>query len=146
MQGGVLGFVIGLLVLGGCGTYVETTPLNAAPRALSPRPAEQVEVYSSAPPARAHVDAALIQASQTNGTSAETAEMVAKIREQAGRMGCDAIVISGASERAGAPGDAHLLDPGTHLLLATCIVYLEPAQVRTPAAVAASPPALSGAQ
>jgi hypothetical protein len=141
MQVGVLGVAVGLLALGGCGTFVEATPLNAAPRALSPRPAEQVEVYSSSPPTRTHVDVALIQADQRNGSSADLAEMVAKIREQAGQMGCDAIVVSGASERPGAAGDAHLLDPGSHLLLATCIAYLEPTPIPAalPPAVAAPP-------
>jgi hypothetical protein len=137
-----LGFAVGACALGGCGTFVQATALNAPPRPLSPRPADAVEVYSSSPPAKAHVDVALIQADQINGMNAELPEMIAKIREKAGQMGCDAIFISGASERAGAGGDAHLIDPGSHLLLATCIAYLEPAPipVQRTVSVPAPPP------
>jgi hypothetical protein len=49
-------------------------------------------------------------------------------KKTAGRMGCDAIFISGAAERAGVDPGAGLpqVDPGSHLLFATCIVYTEP--------------------
>ena len=140
-----LAFAAGLLISGGCGTFVEATALNAPPRALSPRPVDAVEVYSSSPPAQAHVDVALIQANQINGMNAELPEMIAKLREKAAQMGCDAIFISGASERAGAPGDAHLFDPGSHLLLATCIAYREPSPIPARSAVTAPPPAANGA-
>jgi hypothetical protein len=138
-------FAVGALVLGGCGTFVEATTLNAPPRALTPRPADAVEVYSSSPPAKPHVDVALIQADQINGSQVELPEMIAKMREKAGQMGCDAIFISGESERAGAPGDAYLFDPGSHQLLATCIAYLEPTPVPAGSAVTAPPQAPSGA-
>jgi hypothetical protein len=128
-------FAVGALVLGGCGTFVEATALNAPPRTLSPRAADAVEVYSSSPPAKPHVDVALIQADQINGMQVELPEMIAKLREKAGQMGCDAIFISGESERAGAPGDAHLFDPGSHQLLATCVAYLEPTPIPARSAV-----------
>ncbi|HEX3854770.1 MAG TPA: hypothetical protein VHW01_27605 [Polyangiaceae bacterium] len=137
--------LVSIAVVGGCGTFVEATALNAPPRALTPRPADAVEVYSSSPPAKAHLDVALIQADQINGTNAQLPEMVAKLREKAGQMGCDAIFISGASERAGAPGDAHLFDPGSHLLLATCVAYLEPTPIPAHSAVTVAPPAPSAA-
>ncbi len=132
-------FAVGVLVLGGCGTFVEATTLNAPPRALTARPADAVAVYSSSPPAKAHVDVALMQADQSNGTHVELPEMIAKLREKAGQMGCDAIFISGESERAGAPGDAHLFDPGSHQLLATCIAYLEPTPILARGAVTVPP-------
>src|SRR5450432_1837126 len=74
-------FAVGVLVLAGCGTFVEATALNAPPRTLSPRPADAVEVYSSSPPAKAHIDVALIQADQINGMQVELPEMIAKLRE-----------------------------------------------------------------
>jgi hypothetical protein len=36
-------FAVGVLVLGGCGTFAEATALNAPPRALTPRPADAVD-------------------------------------------------------------------------------------------------------
>jgi hypothetical protein len=134
----------------GCGTYAEATPLNAPPRALNPRAAETVEVYASSPPSEPHVDVAIIRVDQTVGAPHEGLDtMVAELREKAGQMGCDALFISGASERAGVPpGDVlNLLDPGSHLLMATCIAYLAPKPpplaARTPVAASPAAPAPS---
>jgi hypothetical protein len=135
-----IGFAVGLLLLAGCGASVDTTALNAPPHPLSQRPAEEVEVYSGSPPVKAHVDLALIQADQTNGRGVLT-ELVAAIRERAGEMGCDAIVITGASERAS--GNTSLLNPGSHQMLATCIVYVSPGSVPTAPVVTAPAPAPS---
>jgi hypothetical protein len=56
--------------------------------------------------------------------------MVQALAERAGELGCDALFISGTSERPGGvpPDLLYLLDPGSHALLGTCIVYVpEPA-------------------
>ena len=110
----------------GCGTWVDATPLNAPPHALSPRAPESVEIYASGAPSRPHVDVALLRADQVNRSNADMATMMRKLRVQAAKMGCDAIVVSGATEQAGAPTGSSfaLLDPGTHSLLATCLAYL----------------------
>ena len=52
--------------------------------------------------------------------------MLRELLKRAASMGCDAIMIGGAAERAGAPlGSGYeLLDPGSHALLATCMAYL----------------------
>jgi len=108
----------------GCGmASVETTSLNTAPHPLLQRPAQAVEIYSSSPPVRAHVDIALLRAHQSN-YEAGTPAMVQALAERAGQLGCDALFISGGTERAGAPGSAYLFDPGEHALFGTCIVYL----------------------
>ena len=134
----------------GCGTVVEATPLNVPPRALAARPPSTVEVYTSGPPSRSHIDVALLRAEQTNGDVVHSSEMLRELIAKAAQIGCDAIVISGFAERAGATGQARLLDPGSHVLLATCIAYpLPSAAVETAwlkptvvqALVAPSPPA-----
>jgi hypothetical protein len=122
-------------LLSGCGTFVTATALNDAPRPLKQRRPEQVEVYASAPPSRPHVDMALLEVQQTEGLNEQgTRLMVRRLREEAGRFGCDAIFISGRSERDGAqPGSGwDLVDPGSHTLHATCIVYQDDDQGTSP--------------
>jgi len=133
--------LLGIAVSGlGCVTsFVETTRLNAAPRPLVPRPARSVEIYASSPPTRPHVDVALLRASQPN-YGIDTPRMVQSLAERAGQLGCDALFISGASERSGARGDMHLLDPGSQHLLATCIAYHP--QSPSEALAASGPPTL----
>jgi hypothetical protein len=112
-------------VAGGCvGSFVETTPLNTAPRPLAPRAPSSVEVYASSPPTRAHVDVALLRANQPNLGEVDTPRMMLSLVEQAAKMGCDAIFVSGAAQRQGASDDLWILDPGSRAMLATCIAYL----------------------
>ena len=111
------------------GSSVETTRLNAAPHPLVSRPAQSVEIYASSAPTRPHLDVALLRADQSNFDT-DTPRMVQALAERAGELGCDALFISGTSERPGGvpPDLLYLLDPGSHALLGTCIVYVpEPA-------------------
>lgn len=117
---------LSLLLALGCGTFVESTPLNAPPRPMIPREPESVEVYSSSAPTRPHVDVALLEVTQTDSFNEQSAAlMLRRLREKAGEMGCDAVFISGRSERDGEPLDSDfaLLDPGSRSLHATCMVY-----------------------
>jgi hypothetical protein len=122
---------------------VETTPLNSAPRPLVARPARSVEIYASSPPNRPHVDVALLRADQANyGT--DTPRMLQSLAERAGELGCDALFISGASERASITGDFSLLDPGSHILFATCIAYLPQTSANALATPIPAKPASNG--
>lgn len=104
-----------------CGTTLQETPINPAPHAMAPRSAATVEVFSSGPPARAHTDVALLEARQTSGFSGDdTADFVAKLREQAAQRGCDGIVIGGVTNET--IGGGHSQD-NRKGLTATCIVY-----------------------
>lgn len=112
------------VVVAGCGTWVTDTQINPAPRPLFARGYESVEVFSSAPPARAHVDVALLKVDQTNAIDDHLGEqlMIQRLRERAGAMGCDAVFIGATQERA-APD---LLTSGSRTMTATCIVYSQP--------------------
>jgi hypothetical protein len=112
-------------LLGGCGTFVDFTPINTPPHALQPRSNESVEVLAS-PPARPHVDVALVEVEQTHSLNEQgTGLMIQRMREQAAAIGCDAIVLRGVTDHQGAePGSGwDLLDPGSTKREATCIVY-----------------------
>jgi len=132
---------IALFVSGCAIPTVESVRLNAAPRPLQARPARAVEVYASTPPVRPHVDIALLRANQSNYGS-DTPRLVQALAERAGEMGCDALFISGSTERAGLTGDAYLLDPGSRILLGVCIVYVDQSGTSVTGSVPAAPNAI----
>ena len=140
-----IGVVLGLAVgASGCVTYVEATRLNHAPRPMVARPAESVEIYASSPPTRPHVDVALLRADQSNWDT-DTSRMVQALAKRAGELGCDALFLSGASERAGAPGKGYAIDPGSRILLGTCIAYV-PQPTATGLTIASVAPAQNAIQ
>jgi hypothetical protein len=111
----------------GCGLDVSVTSVNSPPRQLWKKAPESVEVYTSSPPARPHVDVAILEvAGQSGSAGFDTGGMLAKLREVAADHGCDAIHVSGALNRG--PGiDALLTDypAAREGLSATCIVYTD---------------------
>ena len=132
---------LAMLTAGACGTAIRTTAINSPPHAMQPRPPESVEIFTSGAPPRPHVDVALIEAEEESGLSvADTADMLRSLREHGAAMGCDAVVVGGASSRDPGVSDVEswvVEDPkGRKGFYGTCIVYTAP-----PAATAATPPA-----
>jgi hypothetical protein len=130
-----------LLALVGCGTAIRTTAINAPPRPMAPRPPDSVELFTSGAPDRPHVDVAFIETEEQSSLSvSDTPEMLRALREEGGRMGCDAVVLGGASSRDPGVRDAEtwILEDskGRKGFYGTCIVYTAP-----PAPPAAAPPA-----
>jgi hypothetical protein len=77
-------------VFAGCvGAQFETTPLNPDPAPAGMRPASAVEVFSSGPSTRAHVDVRMIEVYN----SSDPIQTLAELRAEAGREGCDAIFV-----------------------------------------------------
>ena len=123
--------VVTSLLLAGCGTSIQATQLNAAPRPMSPRPAASVELFTTARPTQPYVDVALIEAEQSSSYSGhDTPEMLAELRVRAGDMGCDAIIFNGMSSRGPGIGAAERLvnnQPTDRKgVYATCIMYTTP--------------------
>jgi hypothetical protein len=125
--------VLGWLCFG-CGLDTSVTTVNQPPRQLFKKTPESVEVYTSSPPARPHVDLAILEVVEQAGSSEfDTGEMLAKLRQLAADHGCDAIHVSGTLNRG--PGvDALLTDyPASREgLAATCIVYTDVTPVVNP--------------
>ena len=72
------------------------------------------------------MDVGIVEAEQTHSFNEQgTGLMIRRMREQAAAIGCDAIVLGGATDHQGAqPGSGcDLLDPGSTKRQATCIVY-----------------------
>lgn len=114
-----------VMLAAGCGTTLQETQINPAPHAMVARPASSVEVFSAGPPQRAHVDVALLEARQTSGMSGDdTADFIAKLRQQAAERGCDGIVLGAVTNETVGGGRDQDNRKG---ITATCIVYTAPA-------------------
>lgn len=141
-----------LVVLAGCGTTVSATMINQPPHPMRPRPAHTVELFTSAPPQRPYVDVAYLEAEQDSDMSVDgTAEFFAKLRQRAGAMGCDGVVIGHPTNRvtSSVMELSNVLTPNNPTdfgpqnlrgLTATCIVYIEHAAPVAPTTPATSSP------
>jgi len=120
--------VVTSLLLVGCGTSVRATQINPAPRPMTARPPETVELFTTNRPTRPYVDVAFLEAEQSSSYSThETPEILTELRVRGAQMGCDAIIFNGVSSRE--PG---LTDSETFLnekprarkgIYATCVMY-----------------------
>jgi hypothetical protein len=114
-----------VLALAGCGTTVTAHMINPPPQPMRPRPPETVQLFTSGPPLRPYVDVAYLEADQQSEMSFDdTSEFLTKLRERAGAMGCDAVVIGSPKNKA---VGSILSDSGranVNGLTATCIVYI----------------------
>lgn len=125
----------------GCGTTTRFTPLNPSPHPLQARPAAAVEVYSTGLPARPYTEVGLIQGTQSSEYSSDDMpEIITAMRAEAGRVGCDALILNGPNTRSTSavgtlPGENQVNLQG---FWGTCITFMPTA---APVAVQPPPPA-----
>lgn len=117
-----------LLFTAACGASVTRTDLNAPPRPMAARHPATVELFTSGAPMRPHVDVAVLEAEESSSFSrADTRDLIVALRDRAASMGCDGVVISGATSRDPGVNDKEswLVEQprGRKGLFATCIVY-----------------------
>jgi hypothetical protein len=111
-----------------CGTTTRFAPLNPTAHQLRPKPAAAVEVYSTGLPARPYTEVGLIQGMQESEYSFhDMPEIIAEMRAEAGRIGCDALILNGPNSRSTA-GIGNLPGEGKSVALqgfwGTCVAYL----------------------
>lgn len=124
--------------LAACGTTTRFAPLNSSPRPLTPRPAEAVEVLTTSLPASPYVEIGIIQGTQESELSLdEMPQILATMRVEAGRRGCDALVLNGPNNTS--PGFTQLSVSSTarHGAIlqgfwGTCVVYTTDEQLAGP--------------
>ncbi len=88
-----------MLFVTACGTTTQFAATNASPRPLAARPAESVSVFATGLPNRPFVEVGIIQARQSSEFSVdELPEILAEMRTEAGRRGCDGLVINGTRD------------------------------------------------
>ena len=120
-------FVVLVVLAAGCGVTLSTTIINPAPRATTERDPATVEVYTAGPPARPRVDVSMTWA-ELGGPSADPfGDMLGDLRKQAGRLGCDALIVQRTTARA---------------MVATCAMYTDGAPSPISALPPAAPPAV----
>lgn len=125
-----------LLALAACGTSTRFATLNQPPHPLTPRPAEAVVLFSSALPAQPYVEIGIVQGKQESDISVdELPEILAAMRVEAGRRGCEGLILNGPSN---APG-ARVLGPfeGANRTIvegfwATCIAFTDQVELAGP--------------
>lgn len=113
--------VLTLLALTACGSVIQATPINPAPRAMRSREPSTVLVFTSGPPThRSYVDVTLLEARQ--GYSADdTPQFLEQLRARAAAMGCDGLVVGGPTNTTTIGLDLHTMHQRG--LVATCIVF-----------------------
>ncbi len=135
-------FTFALIILSGCGSRITYLPTNTAPRALEARPAEQVEIFTASRPERGYVEVGIIESQQESMYSSSAPEAVFQaLREEAGKRGCDGLIVLGSNDAVGAV----MLQQGAFPYTlrgyrGTCVVWKE-APEELPAASAATAPA-----
>jgi hypothetical protein len=113
------------LLLAGCGTKVEYVKTKAPPHALAERPSSEVEVFMTGIPDKPFVEIGFIETQQSSAYSLDNSEAIfGKLREEAGRQGCDAVILLGDNDAtemhfAGGVGGASTLKG----YRAACAVY-----------------------
>lgn len=129
--------LLAAVALAGCGPEVSFTPLNPSPRPFAPRDPMSVEVYTTALPQRPYVEVAALSAKGGHAN-----EHVGAMRDEAGKLGCDAIVFTTMSTDATATGYNWKSSSTTTTRAnsgssATCVMWTE----APPAPPSATPPA-----
>lgn len=138
----VFGVLAGLLVA--CGLSVEYTPTNAPPHPLLRRPPDSVRVFFSKPPQIPYAEVGVLQVRQQQYNHSGQSAIVAAMRKEAARRGCDALVITGSANEVVGGGSTYGGEGSMSIrtlkgLRGSCIVFTGPPQAATPPA--AAPPA-----
>lgn len=108
------------LLLSACAT-VQVSEMNRPSKQMSPRPASEVEIFLTKTPKQDYREVYLLRAEGVT-----TDEALRLMREKAGELGCEGIVIAGKSDRVvGSPNTA---TGGTTVstregYVASCIVF-----------------------
>lgn len=111
-----------LVTVAACGTTIRSVPLNPSPRPMYPRPAAEVQVFSTALPHHPYVEVATVQGRQASRYSLHRLpDVIQSMREEAGRYGCDGLVLQGYSD--GVDESDGLLQR-LEGMIGTCIVFV----------------------
>lgn len=124
--------LLGLLLVTACGTTTRFVATNSSPRPLTPRPPETVTLFAAGLPDRPFVEIGIIQARQSSTLSSDDMpEILDELRAEAGRRGCDGVVINGTNDKQSST--ATIFARGSRSSSATlegfwgtCIMFREP--------------------
>lgn len=110
----------------GCGLAFQRIPLAASTKPLVPRAASAVDLYVSGRPTVPTRDLALLTVEEASVYAASSeADALARLREEAGRMGCDGLVVLGPSGGVGSGIDGKY-SRALRGFRGACVEYLAP--------------------
>ena len=132
-----------LFIAAGCGATLSYNPLQPPPRAMVPKPADQVLMLQNYP-RWPFVEVGYLGARQDSSWSeSDSEDLLRAVRERAGREGCEAVVIGNADQQVMEPamgyvapvGDAWAISPSFTIetlqgFRATCLVFTRPLPLR----------------
>lgn len=84
-----------VVAVSGCGTKVQYSETNAPPRPMFPRSVTEVAVFSSGLPDRPYVEVGMLFARKREYSADEMPDILNALRKEAGKRGCDGIVVTG---------------------------------------------------
>ncbi len=88
-----------LFAVSGCGHSFSYSALNSPSRPLTPREPASVQVLFGSTPPSPFVEVGLFEIEQQTPLSPGTTEMIAKLRERAAEIGCDAVLVTRETDR-----------------------------------------------
>lgn len=95
----LLASVVSSLALTACGTTTKYVATNPPPRAMQPRPAQTVEVYTATHPDRPFVEVGILESQQSSEYSRhDMADIIGSMRNKAAKIGCDGVIIVGPND------------------------------------------------
>jgi hypothetical protein len=104
----------------GCGLSHETTRLNTSPRAMHSKPTSAVHVFTSGRPGAAYHEVFyLVSEEESARAGYGEGEILEALRERAGLLGCDALIVLSPTKAAAGRRPRNGLR-------ATCAVYDDP--------------------
>jgi hypothetical protein len=117
-------FAAVLPAIAACGTATTIAVTNPSPRPLVPRSPAEVDVFTSSAPSQPFVEVAIIQSRQESIYSFDQMpEIIAAMREEAARAGCDGVVLHGASDKVVPTGNKWGSTATLEGFWGACIVY-----------------------
>lgn len=113
------------IALCACGTNIEYIELNSPSKPLVQKPGSAVEVFSTAKPPKPYVEIATLESKQQSSLSLDRGQgIIDKMRDEAGRRGCDGLILLGSNDETIISANRHSISSSTLKgYRATCIVY-----------------------
>lgn len=112
-----IGGCVAMLSVLACTPTVDFMKLNRPPHKLTPRPAASVEIFARKSPTRPFVEVYMLEVD--SGDPAAPGDALSDLREQAGKLGCDGLMLTGRTKTV-VVGEPAGIGGGFN---AVCIVY-----------------------
>jgi hypothetical protein len=135
--------LLSALIACGCGPSLSFMRTAQPPREPKPHAGADVEVYLVAPPRRPYVEFGIVESTELfDGENTDAmSDLINSMREYAGGLGCDALVIVGSNDGITAGSGRHGGGSRSYKgYRGSCVMYVEASTLQPPAAPLAAAP------